>query len=528
MRARGLGALRHLCQRGQRVLGLLQLDQRQRLLQAGFRGGFGVQLALQQGVPVRQRALGVAGAHARQGGGLQGLAGRLVLGILVGRAAEPRRGVVQPAGHAGHFAQPQQGRRGLRRFRKILHQRFVAAARGVQPAQFPLALRPHPEHVRGLLRLRLRRRDDERLLVVAALEAGHHDFVGRAVGEPAAGVVAGDGFVFRQRFAVAVHFPQAVGLQVDAGGRGFRVRGVLFQLFGERQRLGRAIEVVQAPGGGQPRVARAALVRKFHQQLLQQVGGRRVAFLAVGPVAPAEERFRLGGRRGGGGQRQLEPAFHRVVVALVLGAQRGQIQRRVGGVRRVLVLRQHPLVGGRGAFFVARAQPAVAQIVGRRGGDVRRGRAGQQAVEDRGGLVRPLGGDGQLRAAQFRARRLVALRVLRHELLVETLRAGRVAHLPIAFPGAVQRRRRVFAVRMVPQQREIFRHGRLVEAAQVDAVREPHLLVGREGRGRGRAPQEPQRNENRALHQEPGASVANEMFQTSACRQVSSTRTTCS
>ena len=140
----------------------------------------------------------------------------------------------------------------------------------------------------------------------------------------------------------------------------------------------------------------------------------------------------------------------------------------------------------------------------------------------------PAFGDGGFRAAQLGAGRLFALRKLGRQPLVEALRAGLVAHLAIAFPGPIERRRHMRAVGKVPDQGQIFPHGRLVESAQVDAVGEPDLFVGRQPPGRSAGKKAQQQEDPGALHHVPGASVANEMFQMSACRQVSSTRTTCS
>ena len=84
------------------------------------------------------------------------------------------------------------------------------------------------------------------------------------------------------------------------------------------------------------------------------------------------------------------------------------------------------------------------------------------------------------------------------------------------------------AVGMVPQEHQIFPHGRFVESTQIDAVGKPHLLVGGQGPGVPGAGQQHKPAESKALAHVPGASVAKEMFQMSAWRQVSSTLTTCS
>ena len=114
------------------------------------------------------------------------------------------------------------------------------------------------------------------------------------------------------------------------------------------------------------------------------------------------------------------------------------------------------------------------------------------------------------------------------DTFVKALGAGLIAQLAVALANAVQRGHLVRAAGVVADQRDILGEGGFIKAAQVDAVGEAHLFIGAERPRAGGQHDAQQQNGNQSLHQEPGASVANEMFQMSACRQVSSTRTTCS
>ncbi len=520
--------VQELLQRIQGFFAFFQFDLDQRFLQAGFGGRLCIRLAGQQIVPIRQRARGVAAPHARQGGRLQGFVNRLVLRIVVGHAAEQGGGFFQPPSLAGHFAQAHQGRGRLGRLRVLLHQRFVSPAGGIQPPEHPLGFGAHPKHVDLVGGFRLRGCRNQRLFVFAALELGYHDFIGGAIGKRGAGIVANDRFIVLQRFSIPIHLPQAIGAQVDSGSRRFGIGGILYQSVGQFHRFGRTVEIIQTPSICQPRIPSPAFLRILDEQRLQDVGGLLVAFLPIGPVAPAEQRFGFGGRRLRRRQRLLEPCGHLVVVPLLVRMQSGEVERGIGRVGRIPVFFQQAFVGGACAAGIAGFQAAIAQIVGSRRPGSRVRTIHQQGVQDRGGILVAALGDGQFRATQFGARRLLALRKFGRDPLVETLGARLVAHLAIAFPGSIQRRRYVRAVGIVAQQSQILPHGRLVESAQVDAIGETHLLVGAQRPGRDGQQRKKQEHEQKALHHEPGASVANEMFQMSACRQVSSTRTTCS